>query len=155
MARTIHEKLYTFGDAALASGVPPKVIRNWMDRGQVRLEADEEREGLRWRRFSMFDILRLALTKRLVDFCVPVEVASLYGDGAVSASIIHRYNNMPPQALAVGLKWTSILRLPEPVDYSDLPDTVLSVHVGRIVAKIAETLEEIDASLGEDDASDE
>ncbi|TVM16687.1 hypothetical protein DPQ33_11905 [Oceanidesulfovibrio indonesiensis] len=70
------EPRFTFTEAALAAGVKPKTVRNWLDRGQIHLDAEEQREGEGWRRFSALDALRIAAVARLVERCIPVSKAS-------------------------------------------------------------------------------
>jgi hypothetical protein len=41
-------------------------------------EVDAEREGESWRVFSEFDMMRLSITKNLVDFGVPVSLSALW-----------------------------------------------------------------------------
>jgi DNA-binding transcriptional MerR regulator len=65
----------TFSHAARAAGVTDRTLRNWLDRGQVILEGDDGRVGATWRRFSILDVVRLAIIGRLVDYGVPVAEA--------------------------------------------------------------------------------
>src|SRR5262249_35889906 len=79
----IFEDRYQFSEAAALADVPPKQVRNWIDRKQLmfRPDAEEEREGQSWRLFSPLDIARIAITKALVDFGIPVGSASLAAMG--------------------------------------------------------------------------
>jgi hypothetical protein len=95
---------YTFTEAALAAGVPPKTLRGWLDRTKnynLALDADEEREGIGWRRFSLLDVLRFAMARRLVQCCVPVtksfEMVSEYLTQRLG--LLVTYKNTPVQAI--------------------------------------------------------
>lgn len=58
----------SFGKAALSAGVPEKVLRNWLDRRQITLDAETAHTSGRWRRFSVTDVVRISLMKRIVDY---------------------------------------------------------------------------------------
>lgn len=65
----------TFRDAAHAAGVSTKTLRNWLDRGQITLQKDEERPEGGWRRFTPFDVARVAIMGRIVDYGFSVSAA--------------------------------------------------------------------------------
>jgi hypothetical protein len=103
MQSPITERQYAFGDAVLAAGVSPAALRNWLDRGQIpELDAEaEERAGARWRRFSLLDVLRLAMVRRVVDYGAPVAFAGLAAGGwLASAALLLAYTRTPVAALA-------------------------------------------------------
>lgn len=72
----------TFGFAAKAAGISEATLRNWLDRGQVWLEGDDEREEGAWRRFALVDVVRLAIVGRLVGYGLTVEQAAEYASDA-------------------------------------------------------------------------
>jgi hypothetical protein len=82
-----YQDRYPFRTAALLAEAPAKAARNWMDRGELYFleEIDKRREGIEWRRFSIFDVMRLAVTRRLVDVGVPVRIASTIAFGMFEA----------------------------------------------------------------------
>lgn len=92
---------FSFTEAALAAGVTPKTLRNWMDRKQICLDADQEREGDAWRRFSILDVIRVAFVSKLVGYCVSVRTASeLIESTIVSlAKRLRAFKNPPLAAL--------------------------------------------------------
>lgn len=163
MTNPIIRDRFPFAVVAMAVGAPPKTIRNWLDRGQVVLHADEDREGLKWRRFSVWDVLRLAIVKRLVDFGLPVEVAALWTGGTLvpQVRLLSNYKNTPPDALAASLVHTTlfvwrgesygwsmeVVREPGVGPSREIPAAVLRVDIGRIARETIDTL----ASVGGDD----
>ncbi|WP_370455004.1 MerR family transcriptional regulator [Roseicella aquatilis] len=79
----------TFRFAAAAAGLPLVVLRKWIDRGQVTLEADAARPGGRGRRrFTPFDVVRLAVMARHFD-----------AGAAVARIVAAREGIAPPGAL--------------------------------------------------------
>jgi len=92
---------FSFREAALAAGVTPKTLRNWLDRGQILLDADAEREGDANRRYSLLDTMRIAFVSRLVGYCVSVRMASeLIEETIVSlAKRLRAFKNPPLAAL--------------------------------------------------------
>lgn len=74
------EETYTIREAAFAAGLSPKSIRNWLDDAEVasnlHLDADADREGGQWRRFTFVDIVKLAVTGALSTYCVPLAYAA-------------------------------------------------------------------------------
>lgn len=156
MPNPITTERYSFSAAALASGASPKAIRNWLDKGQVLLQANESREPGRWRRFSVWDVLRLAIVKRLVDFCLPVELASQWAGGVLTPmNRALTFKNTPPAALAAGLANTilvvwrdgeawdgQVIRVPG-LEPKAIPDSYVTVDVARIAADVVAALEDI------------
>ena len=53
-------------------GVDPATLGNWSRFGYLDALDAEQAKGRRWRRFSFFEIIRLAVLARLVEFGVPV-----------------------------------------------------------------------------------
>ncbi|HEY8213386.1 MAG TPA: hypothetical protein VIG36_04550 [Methylocystis sp.] len=70
--------------AVEVANVPAKSLRNWMDRKLLSFMSEVEagRDGESWRLFSVFDMMRLSITKSLVDFGVQVEFSSVLAMGA-------------------------------------------------------------------------
>jgi hypothetical protein len=62
----------TFTQAARAAGITEKQLRNWLDKQQVRLEADQGRGERKWRRFQLLDVLRLAVVGSIVRYGISV-----------------------------------------------------------------------------------
>lgn len=133
----IDDQRFTFTEAALAAGVKPKTLRNWLDRGQIALDAEDEREGDGWRRFSFIDVLRIAFVSRLVDYCVPVRVASnLIEDTIIShAKNFRAFDNYPIRAISAAYMNTTYIM------YEIGSDYVLKHEPGSFVDE--RTLQEI------------
>jgi len=67
-----------FAAAAQITHLSEKRIRNWLDNGHVRLDADDRRpDASKHRRFSRLDLVRLALVGRLTGLGFSAERASL------------------------------------------------------------------------------
>jgi DNA-binding transcriptional MerR regulator len=49
-------------------------FQNWQARGQIDLDADEVREGTKWRLYSPRDVLRLGLAVKLTDLGFPASL---------------------------------------------------------------------------------
>lgn len=159
MVNPISDKRYRFSSVVYATGGNAKVIRNWLDRKQVMLEANEEREGQKWRQFSVWDAFRLAVIRRLVEFCVPVELASLIVGGLlVPHMLLLTYKNTPPRALVAALSHTVLFVWREENGWKhcvyngageqpEIPDAVIYVSIGSIAERVVDALEEI----GEED----
>ena len=97
------ENRFTFTEAALVAGITPKTLRNWLDRyGEaLELDAEGEREGTGWRRFSLVDVIRMAFLAKLATLGWTIPEAS----AIVSAVLDHRlallasYKNTPVQLI--------------------------------------------------------
>lgn len=104
---------YSFTEAALAAGVGPKTLRNWVDRGLINLDADANREGDGWRRFTLYDVLRLAVTRELVEFGVSVSESFRIADALLSrAQMLLMYKNTPAAAIKAGFRVLAHLVFP-------------------------------------------
>lgn len=68
---------FSFREAALASGVSLTQLRNWIDRKQILLDANTEREDASWRKFSILDVLRIAFVSKLACFTSIVTASEL------------------------------------------------------------------------------
>lgn len=110
MSNPIIRAQITFAHAARAAGLTEKTLRNWLDRGQVILTGDEEREGASWRRFSLLDVVRLACVGRLASYGFSVRDAAVMVDDLIAdrLSLLRRYRNTPPNAIAAALHGTTI-----------------------------------------------
>ncbi|MHC1710593.1 MAG: hypothetical protein AB9872_00330 [Solidesulfovibrio sp.] len=99
----VAEQRFTFREAALAAGMTPKTLRNWIDRKLILLDADTDREDDTWRKFSLLDVIRIAFVYRLVGYCVSVNRASeLIEDTIVSlAKQLRAFKNPPLAALLI------------------------------------------------------
>jgi DNA-binding transcriptional MerR regulator len=72
------ETYIPFAAAAQITHLSEKRIRNWLDNGHVRLDADDNRpDASKHRRFSPFDLVRLALVGRLTGIGLSAHRASL------------------------------------------------------------------------------
>ncbi len=82
-----------FRHAVEAIGVTKKTLRNWLARGQVRLE--EPSEG--WATFSRLDLVRLALTSELVGYGMGIVPAFQTACTAVDHAtyLLATYRNTP------------------------------------------------------------
>lgn len=158
MSTPILDRRYTFSDAALASGASPKAIRNWIDKKQVLLDADESRPSGKWRRFSVWDAVRLAYARRMIDSGVPVEFAGLMaGSLLVPVMRLLSYKNTPPDALTAALRGTQLMMWPDrsgwqtkivkhgddPLDIT-LPAAFFYMDVGRVTEEVIEILKDIE-----------
>lgn len=123
------EKTYSFTEASLAAGMGPKALRNWIDRGLINLEADENRDGDGWRRFTLYDVLRLAATKELVEFGVSVSEAFRIADAILArAQMLLMFKNTPAKAIKSGFMPLAHLVFPMGKgrwDYYDVAKTEL------------------------------
>ena len=123
------EKTYSFTEAALAAGMGPKALRNWIDRGLINLEADENRDGDEWRRFTLYDVLRLAATRELVEFGVSVAEAFRIADAILArARMLLMYKNTPANVIKSGFMPLAHLVFPigkDKWDYYDVAKTEL------------------------------
>ena len=156
MANPITRAQVTFGNAARAAGLPEKTLRNWLDRGQVLLEGDDEREGGNWRRFSVLDVIRLAIIGRLVAYGLTVTMAyELVADTVDNQTrALIAYRNTPPRALAAILSGITLAvhkgpadevhvivghTADRPADTSDLQD-FLFIRAGLIATAVLDRL---------------
>lgn len=144
---------YTIREAALASGVSSKSIRNWLDdsevAGAMRLDADADREGGQWRRFTFVDIVKLAMTGALSTYCVPLAYAARVANTTVHYTWrpgrSHEYlwckceesfRNFTIRVWKGDAGWTMDLADAEIVDHA-----YVTFHPHAIAMKIAERLE--------------
>jgi DNA-binding transcriptional MerR regulator len=116
----------TFRQVAQAAGITEKTLRNWLDRNQVRLDAQRDRSGEKWRRFSVEDAVRIALIGKLSMFGIPIVQAASVIEDFVGSQIVRATStfNKPENLshmmwflndyLAVyddgGLKWKIVAR---------------------------------------------
>jgi len=84
MSDELFDRSYPFRVAVEVANVPAKTLRNWIDRKLLSFmpEVEAGRDGESWRMFSVFDMMRLSITKNLVDFGVQVEFSSILAMGA-------------------------------------------------------------------------
>lgn len=115
MANEAQAKRFTFTETALAAGVKPKALRWWLDKGQVHLDAEDEREGTGWRRFSVVDAIRIALIGLLVGYCVPVEHSSEIAEDLIrkKLGLLMTYKNTPFDAVRTALMTAAFAVWPE------------------------------------------
>jgi len=66
--------------------VSERRLRSWLDRKQITLDADTEREEgtTAHRRFSVFDLVRIETISRLVDYGAPVAEADRLAEEMLS-----------------------------------------------------------------------
>jgi len=156
LSNPVTERRYVFATATAAAGVTAKRVRNWLDADQVSLDAGEDRAPGKWRRFSVWDAVRLALVGRLVAYACPVvEANRIVAEYLERHVLLRRYRNMPPPALAAALRgqllfawldpktgrWHSAVNTPaQPLD-SSVPDTAVLVDAERVVRSVLERLE--------------
>lgn len=69
---SLKRQVIRFSQAASASGLKAKTLRNWLDRGAVTLISDRA-EG--WQDFSYADIAMLSLMAEMIGGEVPISVA--------------------------------------------------------------------------------
>ena len=166
MTKKLFSRRYVFKTAVMIAEVPPKAARNWLDRKQITAEGELGRGEKIWRRFSAFDILRLAITKKLVDFCVPVELAWMVASGVFvgEAAINFEKSELSPVQVAKRLRDRTIFAWREndrwEIKYSKqiptyAPAAVLSIDVARVALEILQELAEHDHEILEQDDQDE
>jgi hypothetical protein len=106
MANPVTRAQITFSRAAVAAGLTEKTLRGWLDRGQVILEGDAEREEGAWRRFSILDVVRLAIIGRVVRYGFEVrtayEIVASTVDGKLR--LVASYRNTPPSVIPAALQ---------------------------------------------------
>lgn len=151
MTEKLFARCYPFRVAAALSGASPKAIRNWIDRGQISLDADESRPDGKNRLYSAFDIIRLAIARPLADFSWPVEGAWIIAMGVFvgRAAINFEKTNLSPEEVADRLSGRTIYawRTGSSADFrygqlpSDAPAAVLTVDVARIAREVLEAIE--------------
>lgn len=98
----VNDTVLRFGDVVYAIDTTPKALRNWLQRGQVKLASPKPDEG--WREFSYVDVAILALTRSIVDFGVQVEDASNLAHTILThmqGEAWTAFKNIPPTAMAV------------------------------------------------------
>ena len=90
-------------------GTTAKTISNWRQRKQVDFPSGPIRPGS-WREFTAADLAVLALVLKMVEFGLPVTVASAFANSVLKAAAADRlpeFANAPPEAvlaLCVGLR---------------------------------------------------
>lgn len=74
MDNPLQELDLRFSDVVFAIDTTPKSLRLWLQRRKLRLDSDSQ-EG--WRNFSLTDLAKLAIMRKLVDFGVSAEDAAV------------------------------------------------------------------------------
>lgn len=117
MPNQINEKRFTFTEAALAAGLTPKQLRNWLDKERgygLVLDAETERPGDGWRRFSIVDVLRINFIGAAVEFCISVKDAAQIIETVISKKLnfLITYKNTPMGVILATFKqsWLTIWR---------------------------------------------
>lgn len=77
------EPRFSLTEAAVLASLRPKTVRNWVDRGQLKFQFEEERNDATWRKLSLVDTFGLAIVGVLTRYCVKVDHAS-----AIAADLI-------------------------------------------------------------------
>jgi hypothetical protein len=151
-------KRYTLSEAALASGASPKVIRNWLDRGQVPFAREDQDEPLAWHRFSVRTVFLFSVMKRLVDHGLPVDQSALLVSTSRRLSendLTWRWKSTTPAVLVAAFTniqlfvWRTAdgeLRSAEgdPTRQPNLPDTFVYVDLRRVAEAVADALADLD-----------
>jgi DNA-binding transcriptional MerR regulator len=160
--RDFSETYIPFATAAFAAGISEKRARNWLDRDLIFLDANEQRDESRHRRFSELDCVRLALVARLTLFGFSAEEASkiledVFHKIPLSAEYPGKTKPSYEEALLGALSTLSMTfyyrdegegvssytyddRKPEPSEVRAL-DCRLTIKVGRIVERMYDILE--------------
>lgn len=76
MTKDTPQKPVSLGDAAYAAGIEWTRVRNWLDRGQIKLDADADKDSGKHRRFYFWDVVRIGMIGRFVRYGMNVETAS-------------------------------------------------------------------------------
>lgn len=138
----MHRKL-RFSDVVYAIDTTPKVVRNWLQRNQVKLSASETDGG--WREFNVLDVAILALVRKCVDFGMQVEDASNIANAALEsgASLLRSYKNTPPQALAASFNNRALIAWKDGDEWkarliytnveNENPDAFLTIMIGEVL----------------------
>jgi hypothetical protein len=101
--RYVNDVSIPLAQAAGAADLVAKTIRNWLDRGQFTPAHEDEREAGSWRKFSFFDVMRMAVMGRLVSHGFAISEAETKADEIVP-QLIGRYKRVPVGALAAAMK---------------------------------------------------
>ena len=68
----IHSRKFSTKDAAAATGISIATLQNWLTRGAVQLEGEQNPGRGQSRGYSAYEIARIALMKKLADCGVPL-----------------------------------------------------------------------------------
>ena len=153
MPNDISTETFTIKEAESATGCSPRALRNWVDRKQVYLDAEQDRDDQTWRRFSLLDVTRFALVGRLVACGVSVQRASEIIEDHLGGTfkLLGSYKNTPAGALVAGLKGRPIIAVPgddgawKTIDESEISDSFpaafVKVNTALVAAKVIQVLE--------------
>lgn len=149
----IFDRHLLYSSAAALADIAPKSLHNWIDRKVLMFldEIEDCRDGVR--RYSIFDAIRLSITRHLVDFGVPVQLASLWAmavflDQANVAyihslsqnQIIKRLIDRTIYAWREGSDWRVAYSGKRPLK---TPPSFLVIEVGKIVRQVFDRLDEM------------
>lgn len=81
------DSIFTIGQAAQIAGISDKSLRNWLDKGQMRITHDNEREEGGWRRLSLVEIFQISAIARLIKYGFGVSWSSEVLRDAVQAQM--------------------------------------------------------------------
>ncbi len=125
----------TFTGAVRASGNTERQLRHWVDNAQVTLQGDSEREQGQWRRFSLVDVVRLAIIGTLVRYGIPVSVADevviMAVDPRLSAFASHVV--VPRRAVQVALRGGVLIVSPGAATEQVLPAN--DIGIGTLLCR--------------------
>jgi hypothetical protein len=99
MNATLARKL-RFSDAVYAINTTPKALRNWLQRGLVKIHTPQQEGG--WTEYSFIDIAILALVRQLVNFGVDVPTASAIANEVMTAFFPKLLNVKEPEKMPAG-----------------------------------------------------
>jgi hypothetical protein len=145
MEKRLFITLYLHRDAAEWAGIASTDLHNWINRELVYpLHADKHRKPGKKRRFSAFDIIRLAIMKYLVPFGVPIDQAWGAAGGVFQgeANVVY-IGDLSPAEIAHRLRKRTIFICGGDAAYGAPPNdspAVLTVDVARIVYEILDEI---------------
>lgn len=147
------DKTYRAAQAAAALGVTPRQL--WWLTEHVGAGFDHEGARVGWRRFSLFDVCRLALIRALMRYGCPAgEAAKIAIDIFDSRRPMATYKNVPSGGLTSffarhllivengGKSWNWRSDIVPKFDIRETPDTCVVIKVGLVVADVEDALAE-------------
>jgi hypothetical protein len=142
------------GAACRVADVPPETLRAWSNRGIFALEAENEDSGPgAWRRFTILDVARLALVRRLTKAGVRL------GFAVSVANHVAKHFRLP--SFFVAVKGGDIETMLGSHDLGALtslmtqPDAGGIVHTEFVLVNCGEMFRQIEEALGAEEPSRE
>lgn len=156
----------TFALAAKAAGITDKQLRNWLDKGQVLLQGDDDRGEGQWRRFSLIDVVRLGIIGAIVRYGVKVtDAGDIIRDNVDSKLMtLAGHDNAPRQAISASMRGVTILisrdvaddvRMAVSLTYGPADSPKIEKYKHYALFDIGQIANEVLARLDDDENEDE